>query len=306
MSANCQVISLAVRSKFKPEDQFLETSLDNELEYCKLLNRVLPEDIRMIAWLPLRNPLFSARFDCVSRTYRYFFPRGKLDIGAMRRGAENLLGVHDFRNLCKMDVGNGVVTFIRSIDTVQIVDRAEETPSGSDLLFLEIRGKAFLWHQIRCIMSILLLIGEGLEKPEVVLELLDVEKNPRKPQYSLARDYPLNLFRVEYRDHSEEGEAAESIKEEIKWRFDKESGLVDDLQRIWTRYAVKAEMINSMIENIYKETEIPVSTSQTSDLIEGVRAKKYIPLLERQKCESLDARIEHYVKKKRLVADEDK
>lgn len=271
-----------------------------------MLNRVLPEDIRITAWLPLRNPLFSARFDCVSRTYRYFFPRGKLDVGAMERGAQNLLGVHDFRNFCKMDVANGVVTFTRSIDYVRIVDTTEVAKSGADLMFLEIRGKAFLWHQIRCIMSILLLIGEGLEQPEVVLELLDVQKNPRKPQYSLARDYPLNLFRVEYRDHSEEGEASEWIKEEIKWRHDTDSGVVEDLQRIWTRYAVKAEMIKSMIDSIYEETELRPSTAQTSDLIEGVRAKNYIPLLDRQKCDSLEGRIEHYVKKKRLVAEEEK
>lgn len=288
------------------EDQFLEASLENELSYCKLLNRVLPEDIRMVAWMPLRNPLFSARFDCISRTYRYFFPRGKLDVVAMERGAQNLLGVHDFRNFCKMDVANGVVAFIRSIDTVQIVDRngAGDAIKASDMLYLEIRGKAFLWHQIRCIMSVLLLIGEGLEQPETVLELLDVERNPRKPQYSLARDFPLNLFRVEYRDHSEEGKEGEWIKEELKWRHDTDSGVVEDLQRIWTRHAVKAEMIDSMIESIYEETGVPMAMSQTVDLIEGVRAKKYIPLLDRQKCDSLEGRIEHYVKKKRLVVDE--
>lgn len=42
-----------------------------------------------------------------------------------------------------------------------------------------ITGQAFLWHQIRCIMGVLFLIGEDKEKPEVILELLDVVKNPR-------------------------------------------------------------------------------------------------------------------------------
>lgn len=111
---------------------------------------------------------------------------------------------------------------------------------------------------------------------------------------------------MEYRDHSEEGDATEWIKEEIKWRHDTESGVVEDLQRMWTRYAVKAEMINSMIESIYEETQTPAATSYTRDLLEGVRAKKYIPLMDRQKCESLDHRIAHYVKKKRLVTKEEK
>lgn len=43
---------------------------------------------------------------------------------------------------------------------------------------LEIRANAFLWHQIRCIMTVLLLIGEGKEQPEVIDALLDVQKNP--------------------------------------------------------------------------------------------------------------------------------
>ena len=28
-------------------------------------------------------------------------------------------------------------------------------------------GQAFLWHQIRCMIAVLILIGLGLEKPEV-------------------------------------------------------------------------------------------------------------------------------------------
>lgn len=46
------------------------------------------------------------------------------------------------------------------------------------MYMLEIRANAFLWHQIRCIMAVLLLIGEGKEQPEVISELLDVAKNP--------------------------------------------------------------------------------------------------------------------------------
>lgn len=44
-------------------------------------------------------------------------------------------------------------------------------------------GKAFLWHQVRAIMAILLLVGQENEKPEIIRELLDVEHNPCTPQY---------------------------------------------------------------------------------------------------------------------------
>lgn len=54
------------------------------------------------------------------RTYRYFFPRGAMNIEAMKKGCKNLEGVHDFRNLCKMDVANGVVNFTRTIKHADI------------------------------------------------------------------------------------------------------------------------------------------------------------------------------------------
>ena len=44
----------------------------------------------------------SARFDCKSRTYKYFFPRGLLDLQRMEAGGQNLVGSHDFRNFCKV------------------------------------------------------------------------------------------------------------------------------------------------------------------------------------------------------------
>lgn len=50
--------------------------------------------------------------------------------------------------------------------------------SGYAMYYLEISANAFLWHQIRCIMAVLLLIGEGKEYPDVITELMDVEKNP--------------------------------------------------------------------------------------------------------------------------------
>lgn len=44
---------------------------------------------------------------------------------------------------------------------------------------LTIRGNAFLWHQIRYIVSILMLIGQNKEEPGLILNLLDVTQNPR-------------------------------------------------------------------------------------------------------------------------------
>lgn len=52
-----------------------------------MLNRVLPQDIRVLDWAPVVEG-FSARFDCQSRTYRYYFPRGSLDVVLMAEAAK--------------------------------------------------------------------------------------------------------------------------------------------------------------------------------------------------------------------------
>ena len=38
----------------------------------------------------------------------------------MRNAAQRLHGEHDFRNFCKMDVGNGVVNYMRNIMSTDI------------------------------------------------------------------------------------------------------------------------------------------------------------------------------------------
>lgn len=123
VSAFSQVISLDVRSKLPPEDS---KNVDEELSYCKMLNRILPKDIRCVAWAPVADN-YSARFDCKRRSYKYFFPRGNLDVAAMSQAAGYLIGHHDFRNICKMDVANGVITFARTVQDARIVCHKDET-----------------------------------------------------------------------------------------------------------------------------------------------------------------------------------
>ncbi len=41
---------------------------------------------------------------------------------------------------------------------------------------MTISGHAFLMHQVRCMAGILFLIGNGLETPDIVKHMLDIEK----------------------------------------------------------------------------------------------------------------------------------
>jgi tRNA pseudouridine(38-40) synthase len=162
-----------------------------EYAYDKILNNLLPPDIRVLGWCPV-SPDFSARFSCTRRVYRYFFvPRPCYDTAAMGAGLQRLVGTHDFRNFCKMDVQK-VYNFVRVVHTADIVS------VNADTSYILIVGQAFLWHQIRCIAHVLFLIGRGLEDPSIVTELLNVEKYPGKPSYPLADERPLVLHDCQY------------------------------------------------------------------------------------------------------------
>ncbi|XP_018431540.1 PREDICTED: tRNA pseudouridine(38/39) synthase-like, partial [Nanorana parkeri] len=100
------------------------------------------------------------------------FPGAGLDVAAMDRAARLLEGTHDFRNLCKMDVANGVVTFTRTVLSARVepVPQLPEDDAHFQLYHLQITGLAFLYHQVRCIMGVLFLIGERREEPEIIPE----------------------------------------------------------------------------------------------------------------------------------------
>ncbi|XP_046889015.1 tRNA pseudouridine(38/39) synthase [Hypomesus transpacificus] len=262
-----------------------------EVLYVKMLNRVLPQDIRILDWAPVAAE-FSARFDCRSRTYRYYFPCGALNVSLMSEAAKRYEGTHDFRNICKMDVGNGVLQFQRTIlsATIQPVCPHSVSSTGShDLYVFEVKGLAFLYHQVRCMMAILLLIGQKLETPDIIDQLMDVDNNPRKPQYSMAVDFPLVLYDCHF--------------EGLSWLHEAEevSHTLGTLQHHWTQSAVKTQVLYGMVQGLGHAGGVP---STHCWLMEGTRQKNYKPLLERPCCESLESRIEHFVKRGRLEREE--
>ncbi|XP_046975706.1 tRNA pseudouridine(38/39) synthase [Vanessa cardui] len=308
VSAYGQVISITVRSRHPPSDQNHPSALSIELPYCKMLNRLLPKYIRAITWYPLPDDKLelSARFDCKRRQYKYYFPKSSLDMRAMGEACGHLLGLHDFRNFCKMDVGNGVTVHMREIYSACIVpfdDKDTDEPTSMYVCIIE--GNAFLWHQIRCIMGVLLLVGQGLESPDVIQYLLDVEGNPRKPQYNIALDIPLNLNKCTY-------------DLEDLWVYDEQEikNIIINAQTLWTEHNAKTTIIRDFIRNleamyanfvegptddsIYVKVD-KVVTAYTDGLLQGVKSKVYKPLMKRQLCSSVENRIDHFTKKQKLT-----
>ena len=183
-----QIITLRVRSNGVDD-----VNLEHEIDYVSALNRALPDDIRALGWRPVDDGL-SARFDCKWREYKYFFDHAEgLDLDAMREAARAFEGVHDFRNFCKMDAEN-VKSYTRGVFECRI-----ELDGVRRMHYIRVRGSAFLWHQVRCMASVLFMVGLGRESPSVVAEMLDVAgATPRKPQYPMAPDACLLLWRSGY------------------------------------------------------------------------------------------------------------
>jgi tRNA pseudouridine38/39 synthase len=162
----------------------------DELNYVQILNGLLREQVRITeqAYVPHD---FHARHLCTARGYRYFFHLFKKDIARMRFAAGALIGEHDFRGFCKFSPDN-------TAHCVRRIDRVEFGEVGEGVWYFEIVGSGFIWHQIRCIATVLFLVGDGFEEPEVVTQLLDIARFPGRPQYAIADPEPLVFWRAEY------------------------------------------------------------------------------------------------------------
>eukprot|EP00047_Mylnosiga_fluctuans_P008967 m.9492 g.9492 ORF g.9492 m.9492 type:complete len:418 (-) comp2417_c0_seq1:35-1288(-) len=295
VSAFGQVISLNVRCKARTGVGVIAKATAagasddvEEINYVQVLNRVLPEDIRAVAWAPVPVD-FDARFSCLYRTYKYYFVRGRLDIERMHTAAQAFVGEHDFRNFCKMDIANEISNFTR-----RILHFSAALSEGSDpddplaLCEFTITGFAFLWHQVRCMTAVLFMIGRGEEDPSIIPRLLDIAAHPRKPQYGLASDLPLVLFDCGFED--------------VQWRHDTETlgRLMDDFSTMWERFAISAAMVKGMMQAVggflLPRDGQPVALRS---LPRAVAASTHKPLLGRAVGEIPEVRL----KKKREKAE---
>ncbi|OTA32863.1 hypothetical protein BTJ68_08021 [Hortaea werneckii EXF-2000] len=234
-------------------------SIRDELPYIQLLNRVLPPSIRILAWCPHPPQDFSARFSCKERRYRYFFTNpaypvgpgskdGVLNVPAMQDAAKKYEGLHDFRNFCKVDPSKQITNFERRIfsagiyavgtgggqveqgiaqnnglQTAKLAGQGSQSKlSEPELYYFEVRGSAFLWHQVRHLIAVLFLVGQGYEHPSIVDKLLDTNVCPSKPVYEMADDRPLVLWDcvfpdleklAEQQDHIVNGESGQTGRE---------------------------------------------------------------------------------------------
>jgi tRNA pseudouridine38/39 synthase len=149
--------------------------------------------------------------------------------------------------------------------------------------------KYSLKYAVKCkeyfFVSVLFLVGQQREHPSVVSDLLDVDRFPRKPQYTMASELPLILFSCCYDNCN------------IEWRRDRDadSDIVRTFQTMWTQMAVRQTMLRRMLDELASSES---SRHQPNCLVSGNQTKNYKPLFQRELCESLEDRVKYYAKKR--------
>ena len=140
------------------------------------INAILPREIRVFDIFRV-SPDAHARYDALSRTYRYYLHTEKdpfahfsylytydLDVDAMNRAAAHLTGTRDFTSLEKVGSDNGT-----SLCTVS--EARWERIDKSHLVFT-VTANRFLRNMVRAMVGTLLEIGRGRRDEAWIDEVL--------------------------------------------------------------------------------------------------------------------------------------
>jgi len=167
----------------------------------RALNAVLPADIA-VQEVDEVAPKFHPRYDARSRRYQYTFYNAPvrlpltrryslhvaipLDVVAMQRAAQSLVGEHDFATFGRPPQGE---------ITVRRVLTAEWSGELPWLTF-DIEANAFLYRMVRSIVGTLLQVGRGrISAEEFVAVLASCDRSRAGPT---APPYGLCLMEVKY------------------------------------------------------------------------------------------------------------
>ena len=142
-------------------------------------------------------------------------------------------------------------------------------------------------------------------------DLLNIEKYACKPQYTMVSESPLILFDCQY--------------ENLKWIYDfhELEKVIKHFQDAWLINQTKAVMIKRMIDSLEENLETNDAKNEDITAENGVKLNSnqrtskqpykslqgksqslnYVKFEMRQKAHSLESRVDHYIKKRRLDSE---
>jgi len=174
----------------------------SENDLCRALNSILPQDVSVKDVEQTRAD-FHPRFQAQARRYVYRIyccaTRDPLndryawrvwpppDFERLQTGSQELIGIHDFAAFGSPHKPGG--STIREI-------MAASWKRGEDDYFFEVLGNAFLYHMVRHIVKLLVIIGQDREHRDTVQQYLQNPTGP--PVQGLAPAQGLVLKEVLY------------------------------------------------------------------------------------------------------------
>jgi len=178
---------------------FQESLKPDQILYALL--GVLPHDIAVWDMQEVSDD-FHARFDAVSRQYRYQIARrpipllrsttemilDDLDLKAMRICAQKIAGTHNFDSFTKPDNDNP--------DSACEVSRSEFMEEDP-LLVYHIEANRFVRHMVRRLVGTMLQVGEGKRTVEEFVDMIEKPSKQKNGHGAAAKG--LILEKVNYK-----------------------------------------------------------------------------------------------------------
>lgn len=140
----------------------------NCYKLCLGVNAALPADVAVTSAEEV-DESFDARFSARSKTYCYrvyVSPTRKptldvnhaqvyksLNVAAMQRAADMLVGTHDFIAFQKS--GSNLKGTVRTVNSFLVAD------NGDGTVYFTVNGNAFLYNQVRIMCGLLVEVGRG-------------------------------------------------------------------------------------------------------------------------------------------------
>ena len=172
----------------------------NCYKLCLGVNLNLPDTVA-VTNAEVVDDSFDARFSAISKTYcyrLYISPTRKptldvnhmqvykpLDVEAMRRAAELLVGTHDFAAFQK--TGSNLKGTVRTVNSFEVC-------VGDDTITFTVNGNAFLYNQVRIMCGLLVEVGKGKFTLDDVTNML----NGTKLKFKTLPAHGLTLEKVFY------------------------------------------------------------------------------------------------------------
>ncbi|MDE5967329.1 MAG: tRNA pseudouridine(38-40) synthase TruA [Lachnospiraceae bacterium] len=166
------------------------------------LNQRLPEDIRIQDSCEVA-PDFHPRYCDTRKTYEYrilnrtfedpttrlytHFCYFKLNVDAMKKAAQYLVGEHDFVSFCS--ARGQALTTVRTLYSLDV-------DKQGDIITIRVNGNGFLYNMVRIIVGTLLKVGMGVYPPEHVKEILEARDRSKAGPKVPAKG--LTLVEIEY------------------------------------------------------------------------------------------------------------